>query len=32
MSNILVYALHQRAGGGPALPQYPLPCVKEQLI
>jgi hypothetical protein len=32
MANILVYALHQRAGGGQALPQYPLPSLKEQLV
>jgi hypothetical protein len=32
MANILVYALHQRAGGGQALPQYPLPYLKELVI
>jgi hypothetical protein len=32
MPNILVYALHPRAGGGQALPQCPLPCLKERLI
>jgi hypothetical protein len=32
MANILVYALHQRSGGGQALPQYPLPCLQEQVI
>jgi hypothetical protein len=32
MANILVYAPHQRSGGGQALPQFPVPCLKEQLI
>ena len=32
MANILVYALHPSTGGGQALPQYPLPSSKEQVV
>jgi len=32
MPNILVYALHPRSGGGQALPQYPLPSLKEPVV